>query len=1705
MNYKEAVEAKRKAMVDQLLDFIENNPTAWEAGWYKVGGTPRNGKTSKPYNGLNALWLYLLGEHKGYTDPRWVTYQQAKDLNASVKAGEKSANIFYWSWYDKKTKKPFDDATVKDMDKDERQKYLNENVRPVLKYYQVFNAAQCNNFPKLNVEQKEMSADERARQNEKIEKIISNSAAPINYDGGNRAYYSPMSDSIHLPEIKRFHTMQDYYATALHEIAHSTGHASRLNREMISIFGTSDYAKEELRAELASVFMQLDHDISVEGKHFENHAAYLQSWLKSVRDDQKEFFAAVTDAEKISEYVGEHYLQAKEEAGKENTNKEIKTDEAVTVRANDDVYGIIYDWKGLKEENSIYTAAQLKELDEAFVPEDRYDGAIAANKTYMAIRLTGKTPEETDQNVREFLTGRYNEAGDIEYIEGWYWETVEENFFTGEKNETTLEYINRLQIPPEDLRMKEEYANAQRQKKIDKIVDDIVNEGTKNTTQGNWSSSFNEFGEDERFVRDYIKNIAEALENREEVSDVVVTDKGIDTNYYTDYCPNIEKNVEVSQKPLVVNFYAGPGAGKTTSAMELTAALKKAGVNVEYVQEYAKELVLENRTELLVDQQHVTDEQYHRLDRLRNSVDVIVTDSPVLLGIVYGGDKIDDAYRQKIRSYYDSFNNLDLQIERKTVYQSAGRIQTEEEARALDRAIVEMLNEQNITYQVFQNENIGDIVATINELIQEQDRGENSNNARETVNYTELVREQVEAEYRDFQSAEMKKPASEIFANSFKINFYSELHNFLGEDIQDNLTVRDFQALSTVAPHIIGELYDYYLSSDYASIGNYADIADMIQAYNDEYHSEIVADRYNEMPYEQSEQAERQVENTREKYQLDFRLPYSNTLLLSQDLKKLGYQRDYSVEEANQRRDTAAFEAGLQYWTNDIRYIGADGKAIEGVYGRTNNGIMLEAADITRFTTNGLTQDEANQIADVVRGFDVEVDMRQVQREETLDAEGQTLRRDNSEPVQPAEQTERELTPLEKAQAEAEQRALNENIAYVVIEWSESNSSALRKNTVMTFDEADNLLKALNAAEKERDGYYKTKLHIVAPIESEEGTNAGWYNDCRFDIGSEPDGGLIAHIKGFAEYASDGKEISAFADVLERHRHAQSTDRDTYSIYQLKDIAETRDLRFEPFDRLQKSGRAIDKTNYDLVYTGDLEADMSLDDLYSRFNIDLPEDYKGHSLSMSDVIVLHKEGQDTAYYIDRIGYQSVPEFLSERRQTNEQVQPAGQAADAEGQTLRRDNLEAEPAEQVEQARQAEQAEQAQKGEWALISLTSEQIGNEYNNNVMIRMPQGEYSSFVFFAPKKYLRDGEDGTKKLSVRADWTYKLQNDGMQAELTGSELRAAFAGREVGKSAKRVVPRKRNMQRLSDLEANVPDEMKSLKNWCVFRTKYNPETDRQEKFVISPTDGKWAKSNDPDTWVDFETALKYAEENDCAGLSFALDGKCGITCIDLDKSISKDGKLTESAEKLTQELADTYAETSVSGNGIHIFVADDILHKTYKNRADLPDGEIEVYDSARFISMTGNMRSKSKNLSKCPAATMTWLRGTLGKKFAERENKPRANVGQQSDSDVIERIRRSKRGRDFDTLMSGGAITGDKSRDDMILLNMLAFFTDCNREQMEAIFLSSGRRTDLGANGAKKSSNYLSRSIEKACSSLTTRISPVAAGAGRADGRGR
>ena len=118
-------------------------------------------------------------------------------------------------------------------------------------------------------------------------------------------------------------------------------------------------------------------------------------------------------------------------------------------------------------------------------------------------------------------------------------------------------------------------------------------------------------------------------------------------------------------------------------------------------------------------------------------------------------------------------------------------------------------------------------------------------------------------------------------------------------------------------------------------------------------------------------------------------------------------------------------------------------------------------------------------------------------------------------------------------------------------------------------------------------------------------------------------------------------------------RQAEQEQGDTFSIYQLKRGDETRDLRFEPYDRLQAAGHAVDRANYELIYTAPLTPDTSLEDIYTRFNIDHPADFKGHSLSVSDIVVLHRDGRDAAHYVDSIGYREVPEFFKEQgRQLN---------------------------------------------------------------------------------------------------------------------------------------------------------------------------------------------------------------------------------------------------------------------------------------------------------------------------------------------------------------------------------------------------------------------------------------------------------------------
>ena len=131
--------------------------------------------------------------------------------------------------------------------------------------------------------------------------------------------------------------------------------------------------------------------------------------------------------------------------------------------------------------------------------------------------------------------------------------------------------------------------------------------------------------------------------------------------------------------------------------------------------------------------------------------------------------------------------------------------------------------------------------------------------------------------------------------------------------------------------------------------------------------------------------------------------------------------------------------------------------------------------------------------------------------------------------------------------------------------------------------------------------------------------------------------------------AEIAQEAAAAGMTVEEYAAAgyEAPEQDSFSIYQIKSGDETRDYRFEPYDRLQATGRSVDSANYDLVYTAPLDGKTTLEDIYRTFNIDHPADFKGHSLSVSDVVVLHQGGKDTAHYCDSFGFQQVPEFLRE--------------------------------------------------------------------------------------------------------------------------------------------------------------------------------------------------------------------------------------------------------------------------------------------------------------------------------------------------------------------------------------------------------------------------------------------------------------------------
>lgn len=284
--------AFHETVAEKLIEQLKQGTAPWQKPWQpgEYGSfLPFNPVTGNRYKGINVL--HLISQERD--DQRWMTYKQAADAGAQVRKGEKGTGIQYWKFSDEHIKKDAAGKPILDGD-GKPVKEIIRLERPRAFFATVFNAEQIDGLPPIQRKEQTWNPIERA------EGILAVSGAEINHNGGSRAFYRPSTDSIHLPDKEQFPNAENYYATALHELGHWTGHQDRLDRDLAHPFGSEGYAKEELRAEIAS--MILGDELGI-GHDPSQHAAYVGSWIKKLQDDPLEVFRAAADAEKIQAYV----------------------------------------------------------------------------------------------------------------------------------------------------------------------------------------------------------------------------------------------------------------------------------------------------------------------------------------------------------------------------------------------------------------------------------------------------------------------------------------------------------------------------------------------------------------------------------------------------------------------------------------------------------------------------------------------------------------------------------------------------------------------------------------------------------------------------------------------------------------------------------------------------------------------------------------------------------------------------------------------------------------------------------------------------------------------------------------------------------------------------------------------------------------------------------------------------------------------------------------------------------------------------------------------------------------------------------------------------------------------------------------------------------------------------------------------------------
>ena len=387
MEEKQPKKSVRDQFAEKFISILESDhPLLWTKEWSTGNyALPYNGETGRRYNGINRFILMFQALEKGYSDPRYYTFKQATEMEGcKVRAGEKATAVEYWLLWDTKEKRSLTYQQYAQLRRDNPDRKEDE-FRPYPKTAYIFNAAQIDGLQPLP-QLERPPLEENRLADEVIKTMAENMEIRLIY-GGDEAYYSPVSDTVHLPPQEAFFSTDARIGTTLHELSHATSAPSRLDRPVVGYREDPEkYAIEELRAEIASTFVSAEIGANVPDSVIENHMAYVQSWLSQIKEDHNVLFSAIKEADKIADYMIDK--------GRVEVLREKLAIEEQMPKAVEGMSYEIWQLKDIPENRSIqfadYAFASLYRLTES-----RYD------KVYEA-------PATTETNTLDKLYTKFN-------------------------------------------------------------------------------------------------------------------------------------------------------------------------------------------------------------------------------------------------------------------------------------------------------------------------------------------------------------------------------------------------------------------------------------------------------------------------------------------------------------------------------------------------------------------------------------------------------------------------------------------------------------------------------------------------------------------------------------------------------------------------------------------------------------------------------------------------------------------------------------------------------------------------------------------------------------------------------------------------------------------------------------------------------------------------------------------------------------------------------------------------------------------------------------------------------------------------------------------------------------------------------------------------------------------------------------------------